>query len=140
VAVTVTVAGLGTDAGAVYTPAALIEPFADPPLTAHVNVAVGALARNAVSWAVWFTGMLAVPGKTVMGPGTAWEDGVVVVLEPPPPLPPPHPANAISAAVVTAKSDIKPAPLLVGFMNISRSVFSQSIPTERPCPAPRSPI
>jgi hypothetical protein len=48
VAVTVTEAGDGTDVGAVYKP---VEPSMVPPPddTVHVNVAVGALARNAVN-------------------------------------------------------------------------------------------
>ena len=37
VAVTVTVAGVGTVAGAVYTPAEVIEPFAAPPVTTQVT-------------------------------------------------------------------------------------------------------
>jgi hypothetical protein len=47
VAVTVTMAGDGIDAGALYTPVLLL--IVPPPLTAQVKVVVGALGRNAVN-------------------------------------------------------------------------------------------
>ena len=76
-------------------------PLPDPDETLHVNVALGALARNALNCAFPFTGTLAVPGKIVTGPefgGGGGGAGVAVPL-------PPQAAKASSAAAAIVASE-----------------------------------
>jgi hypothetical protein len=67
-AVTVTAAGLGTAAGAVYSPVALIVPtVAFPPVTpftCHITLVFAAYATLAVNCCVWPVCTIAVPGET----------------------------------------------------------------------------
>jgi hypothetical protein len=99
--VIVTLAGLGIEDGAVYRPVALIVPLPEPDETLHVNVAVGALARNALNCAFPFTGTLAVPGKIVTGPELGGGGGGVVVVL----VPPPHALKVSSAAAAITASE-----------------------------------
>jgi len=104
VAVTVTAAGDGIDVGAVYKPLALsIVP--PPEDTLHVNVVVGALARNALNCAWPLTGTLTVPGYTVTGPAALGVGVGGTVVEP---LPPPQAAMKNSAAAAIAEGTSSP--------------------------------
>jgi hypothetical protein len=102
VAVIVTFAGVGTAAGAVYRPAALIVP---PPFTLHVNVALGLPGKNAVNCAIPFTGTLVVPGNTstALGVTTGGGGGVGPCLTPPQPV-----CVKIANAPATARKQIPP--------------------------------
>ncbi|MGA9884670.1 MAG: hypothetical protein WBQ34_13210 [Candidatus Acidiferrales bacterium] len=120
VAVIVTVAGLGTVVGGVYNPVlASIVPLLAPPVTLHVNVALGWLARNALNCTVALAsaGTLAAPGYTVTTPLA----GGVELPPPPPVLPPPQPVTANAAANATAaKAAIL---LLVRIVELQRSYW-----------------
>jgi hypothetical protein len=90
-ALTVTVAGLGTLAGAVYRPAELMVPtVASPPatsLTLQLTAVLVVFRTVAVNWVVLPTGTVAAVGEMVME--TAGGGGV----PPSPPFPPHDPKD-----------------------------------------------
>jgi hypothetical protein len=82
VAVTVTLAGLGTVAGAAYTPALVIFPLPAPPATLHVTAVFVVPVTVAVKVCVCPTTTVAVEGATV----TLTNDFGAVMLPPPQPV------------------------------------------------------
>jgi hypothetical protein len=107
VAVTVTAAGLGSVAGAVYRPVLSIVPLALPPLTAQVTVSLLELLTVAVNCWVWGGAPDKLGYSVLTDPGlTLTEMGGVDELPPPHATKKPESAKARHRPTILYRRDI----------------------------------